>query len=81
MATEPNAPINPTIWDDRHNPQFVRDNDGLTTREYIAIKAMTGFIASCNWNVSVANLSHAESTAKFAVMYADELIKELNKKP
>jgi len=47
--------------------------DGLTKREYFASLAMQGF-ASSNHNISFGE------QAKWAVISADKLIEELNKK-
>lgn len=41
-----NEPINPTVWDDRRNPEFVRDNDGITLRQYYAGLALQGLISN-----------------------------------
>ena len=37
-----NEPINPTIWDDANKPAFIRDNDGLTIRQYYTGLAIQG---------------------------------------
>lgn len=72
--TNPNEPINPTIWDDKHNPTFVRDNDGLTKREYFAGLALQGYCSAGS-----TGMPTAENLANYAVTVADELIKQLNK--
>ena len=63
--TYPNDPICTTDSENRY--------DGLTKREYFAALAMQGF-ASSNPNISFGE------QAKWAVISADNLIKELNKK-
>jgi len=76
MKTEPNEPINPTIWDDRNKPEIIRDNDGLTKREYFAVMAMQGLLPL------MAGSTYAPSgVIKDAIKFADDLINELNKIP
>jgi hypothetical protein len=75
MKTNPNEPINPTIWDDRNKPEIIRDNDGLTKREYFAAMTMQGYLASVSSDV----IEKPEYAAFHAVKYADALINELNK--
>ena len=75
MKTNPNEPINPTIWDVRNKPEIIRDNDGLTKREYFAAMALQGYVASTLSDI----VQSPEYTAKWAVRYADALINELNK--
>lgn len=71
--TEPNEPVNPTIWDDRHNPNFVRDNDGISKREYFAAKAMQGIRANSYLMLDAA------TAAQQACNDADALIEALNR--
>ena len=73
MKTNPNEPINPTIWDDRNKPEFIRDNDGLTKREYFAALAMQGLLAGADYQAPLYELCCQ------SVDVADALINELNK--
>jgi hypothetical protein len=61
---------------DIKNERFTAFGPGLSKREYVAIKAMQGYIAS------FAGSSHdpkPENVAKKAVEYADALLAELDK--
>jgi hypothetical protein len=58
--------------DSIHNSEEFK-NDGLTKREYFAALAMQGFAASAH------NISFNQQT-EWAVISADKLIEELNKK-
>ena len=71
-----NEPINPTVWDERHRPEIIRDNDGLTIRQHFAAMAMQGYMAN-------QYTPHQDTLyiAEYAVKCADALINELNKKP
>lgn len=70
-----NEPINPTIWDDRNVPYFLRDHDGLTVRQYYAGLAMQGLLAM--------GFTEGDEViiAKVSVSLSDALITELNKLP
>ncbi len=76
-----NEPINPTMWDERHKPEIVRDNDGMTIRQYYAGLAMQGLCATRLKDEYLVNGGHLhyESLATDAVGMADALISELNK--
>lgn len=74
MKTEPNEPINPTIWADSHNPDFVKDNDGLTKREYFASMAMQGLIS----NAPIGELCNSKEGCIMAIQWADDLINNLD---
>lgn len=49
------------------------DLDGLTKREYFAAKAMQGLITT--WNQPI----YSQRVVEESVLYADELLKELEK--
>ena len=79
-----NEPINPTIWDDRYQPEFVRDNDGLTIREHFAAMAMQGLLSiySVGDGINppiVPNEENIKYMIALSIKASDELIKELNK--
>ena len=54
-------------------------NKGMELRQYIAIKAMQGIIASTQGIGLEINNSHIETIAKKSVLYADEMLKALLK--
>lgn len=58
----------------RHS-ELLKENRGLTKREYFAAMAMQGLCANSN-----SGSQHSfDRLAKEAVMYADELLKQLEK--
>jgi len=71
-------PINPTIWDSKHNPSFERDNDGLDLRTHMAIEFTKSILGTCraedHITKEVANVIISE-----ALMVTDALIEALNK--
>jgi len=91
MKTETNDPMFPfltyneggygdtiTFHDVNGSKQFFPFKAGLTKREYFAVMAMQGFLAS---SVSINNTNERtpELIASVAVITADALIKALNK--
>ena len=77
MKITGNEPINPTIWDERYNPEFKRDNDGLTIRQHFASKAMQAILSTVK--TEDLKFSFESIIPTLAVKYADMLIEELNK--
>lgn len=73
MKITGNEPINPTIWDDRNKPEIIRDNDGLTIRQYFAAIVMQGFVVGADCDAPLSAIAHD------SVSMADALILELNK--
>jgi hypothetical protein len=53
------------------------DNFGLTKREYLAAMAMQGILAADDKDL--LKFSFEQALPKLAVMYADELLKQLSK--
>lgn len=88
--TNPNDPINANAFDEKtwgigfDKDQISRINKGLTKREYFASEG-----SSITWNDAANNAEAkygrvptikevAEYLAKMKIIYADELIKQLN---
>ena len=68
-------PINATPYQDSNIGELYCDNTGLTKREYFSAMAMMGICGD-----GIAGAHHtAKQTALDSVMYADALLKELDK--
>lgn len=81
MAVQKLTGNEPAMSTDWLNPQTgnVESATGLTIRQEFAKAAMQGLIASTDWNESVATDGFITRGAELSVIYADELIKALNK--
>lgn len=68
---------------DPHNPAFPQSQEiygGLSVREYASIEALKGILAGgFGDTIPHDDVNGGEVAASFAVMYADALIRELNK--
>lgn len=79
METNPESPINPSQHLDCNGVIDVQYK-GLTKREYFAAMAMQGLLAG-HYEYFTGNddVSVPDDVAKYAVLNAEALIKELNK--
>lgn len=69
-----NEPINPIIWDSRHNPTFELSNEGLDLRTHMAIEFTKAYIiAGCGTDKTFIGNAIA------GISQADALIESLNK--
>ena len=70
MKENKNEPAYPFSWDQSYNPQFGVEV-GLTKLELISAMCLQGLMSNCNFK------EEAEHTAKCAIAYAKELLKQL----
>lgn len=70
MKENKNEPAYPEICDTRNIPLF-ESSGGLTKLELISAMCLQGLMSNCNFK------EEAEHTAKCAIAYAKELLKQL----
>lgn len=82
MKITGNEPVSPTMWDDKHQPLFIRDNDGLTFKQHMVVEFTKAFISARSAESVAGSIDgkyyQEHYVVKDAISYADEVIKQLN---
>jgi hypothetical protein len=73
MTKETGGPAFPSMRDMRHNPDFDHE-EGITTRDYFAAKALQGWLATYPSDVD-CHMVGKTAIAKFSYDMADAMLK------